>query len=75
MWEVNPKGACSLFRVNDVNESQFRDASLRRLRQSALENKCDAMEDSSVKLAEDQPEGVKGTNIGKSFDNTPFAAM
>lgn len=27
------------------------------------------------KLAEDQPESVKGSNIGGSFDNTPFAAM
>lgn len=27
------------------------------------------------KLAKDQPEGVKGTNIGQSFDSTPFAAM
>lgn len=27
------------------------------------------------KLAKDQPEGVKGSNIGKSFDNMPFAAM
>ena len=27
------------------------------------------------KLAEDQPDGVKGSNIGESFDNAPFAVM
>lgn len=28
-----------------------------------------------AKLAQDQPESVKGSNIGGSFDNTPFAVM